>query len=405
MSQPMRILYVTPDISWPLSFGGDIRKWNLLQGLQQAGAVDALVFLRDGRQITPEAFAGCAHVVPMADAGMLPDEARRYQSTIGRGVLTLTRRWPYQYLGVDLPRLTRHLPQVVPLDAYDLVWFAGARRAVHVSPLVNCPTVLDGDDFEYVREWLLLRGEAWYGAKLWNYLNVAKLWAMERRFNRRFSAVVRCSAEDARRHAGLNVHVIANGTRIPARVERAPVGRLLFVGDLGYQPNRQGLEWFLSTIWPAVRLRVPEAGLDLVGRNESWIRSRAHGRDGIVVHGFAPELEPFYRAAAATIAPLQAGGGTRLKILESLAYAVPVVSTRLGAFGLDLPAGLGLSIANAPDAFAAACARFLAGKHEGVAAAEQGRAFMATHYDWSVIRDRVARMAESVGRQGRTPSD
>src|SRR5690606_21250576 len=127
VSRPMRILYVTPDISWPLSFGGDIRKWNLLQGLQQAGTVDALVFLREGRQIAPEAFAGCADVVPMADTGMLPEEARRYESTIGRGVLTLTRRWPYQYLGVDLPHLARRLSQAVRLDTYDLVWFAGAR--------------------------------------------------------------------------------------------------------------------------------------------------------------------------------------------------------------------------------------------------------------------------------------
>lgn len=390
----MRILYVTPDISWPLAFGGDIRKWNVLQGLTAAGETDALVFVRRGRHLHDAPFRQCRRVIAVDDDGMTEADRRRYQSTLGRGLLTLGRRWPYEYLGGDRPELLADLTRRVRFDTYDLVWFAGARRAIHLCPLVGCPTILDGDDFEYLREWLVLRAEPWYGAKIWNYLNVVKLWAIERSLSRRFSAVLRSSAEDARRHPDRNVFVVPNGTDVPGEVERAPERRLLFVGDLGYEPNRQGLEWFIRDAWPLVRRRVPDAQLDLAGRNEEWARSRHHGRDGIEVHGFVLDLKPYYRRAAASIAPLHAGGGTRLKILESLAHAVPVVSTHLGAFGLDIPADHGLVREDDVERFAAACVDVLTQPTND--AADRGRAFIAEHYDWRAIRELVGRTARRV---------
>jgi glycosyltransferase involved in cell wall biosynthesis len=401
----MRILYVSPDISWPLSFGGDIRKWNVLQGLLQAGETDALVLLRPGRRLSPEAFTGCGRILPVNDVAMTEREARMYGSTIGRGLLTLGRQLPYEYLGGSRPELRDELERLVPFESYDLVWFAGARRAIHVVPLTCGPTILDGDDFEYVREYLVLRSEPWYGAKVWNYVNVVKLWAMERAFHRRFSGVVRCSPDDARRHAAANVVVIPNGTVVPPETPWRPDRRLLFVGDLGYTPNRQGLEWFLESVWPAVRRAVPDAQLDLVGRNATWALTTAHGKNGVVVHGFVDDLAPFYRRAASSIAPLFAGGGTRLKILESLAYAVPVVSTRLGAFGIDVPPGHGLVLADTPVEFAARCAEFLMATEAPISPAKVGRDLVAARYDWQAIRSAVARaaiavVAETRGREG-----
>lgn len=401
----MRILYVTPDISWPLSFGGDIRKWNILQGLLEAGETDVVLFQREGRPHTPEAFAGCGRVMAVRDVPMDANESRLYQSTFGRGLLTLSRRRPYEYLGGARAELLQELKATVAFDAYDLVWFAGARRAVAVAPLTRSATILDGDDFEYVREWLLLRTEPWYGAKVWNYVNVAKLWAAERTFHRRFTAVVRCSAEDASRHPAANVIVIPNGTSIPPPTAWRPERRVLFVGDLGYGPNRQGLEWFLAAVWKKIRDHVPDAQLDLVGRNEAWARDAVHGRDGIVVHGFAADLAAFYGRAAVSVAPLHAGGGTRLKILESLAYGVPVVSTRLGAFGIDLPPDHGLAIADTPEDFASRCAAFLSATTAAVSPAHLGRDMIAARYDWKVIRALVSSAATSVVARSRRSLD
>ncbi len=400
---PPRILYVSLDIGWPLAFGGDIRKWNMLQGLQGAGLVDALVLRRPSRSIAAEAMAGCGQVFDVPEPEPSEADRRRYESTIGRGRLVLTRRLPLEYQGPDVKQLRARVAERVDFSVYDLVWFSKARHALALRGLVRGPIVLDGDDFEYVREWLLLRTSPWYGAKIWNYVNVAKLWACERRHHRRFTRVVRCSEPDAALHPAPNVVVIPNGTRVPDAVDRAPERRALFVGDLGYEPNRQGLEWLLRDVWPLVRTRVPDARLDLVGAHAFAALERANGTNGIVLHGFVPDLEPMYRTAAVSLVPLHAGGGTRLKILESLARAVPVVSTRIGAFGLPFGAEHGVDLADAAAPFAERCAAWLTAPDADGSRALAGRAIVAREYDWRAIRARVAALARETVLAGRGP--
>jgi glycosyltransferase involved in cell wall biosynthesis len=388
----MRILYVTPDVGWPLSFGGDIRKWHLLRGVRAAGDADVVVLRRPGRDVHPEAYAGGRVLHVDEDVRLTARDDARYASTPGRGRLTLSRAQPYEYLGGPDRDL---VAQLAARSIYDLVWFASTRMAVLFAAGVRAPTVVDGDDFAYVRESQVLRAEPWYGAKIWNYLNIAKLRRVELSLHRRVSCVLRCSAADAARHPASRVAIVPNGTTVPASIERTPGGRLVFIGDLGYLPNRYGLEWFLAHVWPAVRADVPNARLDVIGRHASDALQRRHGQDGIAVHGFVDNLAPYYRDASASIVPVHAGSGTRLKILESLAHAVPVVSTSLGAFGLDVSADAGLTTADAPDAFARACARAL--RHQSdVEPAMRGRALVAARYDWTVIEREVAGIVRRV---------
>jgi glycosyltransferase involved in cell wall biosynthesis len=388
----MRILYVTPDVGWPLSFGGDIRKWHLLRGVLAAGDADVVVLRRPGRVVHPEAYAGGRVIHVAEDVRLAPRDEARYASTLGRGWLTVSRAQPYEYLGGPARDL---VAQLAARSAYDLVWFANTRAAVLFASRVHTPTVVDGDDFAYVRERQVLHAEPWYGAKVWNYVNVAKLRRVELSLHRRVSCVLRCSAADAARHPASRVAVVPNGTTVPASIERTPAGRLVFVGDLGYLPNRYGLEWFLAHVWPAVRAEVPDARLDVIGRHASDALQRRHGQAGIAVHGFVDALAPCYRDASAGIVPVHAGSGTRLKILESLAHAVPVVSTSLGAFGLDISADAGLTIADAPDAFARACVCTI--RHQAdVEPAMRGRAVVAARYDWTAIEQVVAGIAQRV---------
>lgn len=253
--------------------------------------------------------------------------------------------------------------------------------------------MLDADDFGYVRDWQLLRHSPWYGAKVWNYVDVLKLWWHERRLHKLYSAVVRCSDEDRLRHPADNVVVIPNGTRIPPATNRSPDQRILFVGDIGYEPNRQGLEWFLLEVWPKIRSRVPAAALDIVGRKPPPDIVAANGKHGVCVHGFVEDLAKVYAQAACSVVPLLAGGGTRLKILESLAHETPVVATTLGAFGIPADASHGLVRADHPDTFADHCVACLSQPQLHTAPAAAGRQLVRDQYDWESIRRRVAELA------------
>lgn len=388
----LRVLYITGDIAWPPTHGSQVRRWHLLKGLQQAADTDAVVVAPEGREVAREPFVGCTRVVPFRAAHVTstPSGQRLYASAVGRGILTLGRSRPIRYQLVVEPQQVANFRQQIDLSAYDLVWLSNADIALAFDVTGAAITVVDSNDFDSLADWQLLRRSPWYGAKIWNYLDTAKLWWWERRFARRFSFVVRCSEADRDRQPLPNVIVIPNGSVIPSTIARRPSMRLIFVGELGYGPNTQGLEWFIRDVWPLIRARVPAAAFDIVGQNATdWVRSR-DGRDGITVHGFVNDLSPLYAAASAAIAPLFAGGGTRLKILDALAHEVPVVATRIGAFGLGLDDRHGLDFAEDAMSFAAHCIGALTEPQSARVRAAVGRSAVAARFDWQRIQGQVA---------------
>jgi glycosyltransferase involved in cell wall biosynthesis len=142
-------------------------------------------------------------------------------------------------------------------------------------------------------------------------------------------------------------------------VERIPVRprppdeplNLLFVGTASYAPYERGLAWFVRAALPCIRARTP-AVLDVVGDPPA----RPVAARGVRYVGRVPAVEPFYAASHAVVVPVFEGSGTRLKILEAMAYGRPVVSTRLGAEGLPVRAGEHFLQADRPEEFAAATA-------------------------------------------------
>jgi glycosyltransferase involved in cell wall biosynthesis len=156
--------------------------------------------------------------------------------------------------------------------------------------------------------------------------------------------------------------------------------RIAFVGSMDWQPNEDAILHFVETILPRLRDQRPQVNLTIVGRNPSpRVRSLADKDHRIAVTGQVPDVRPYIRSAAATIVPLRIGGGTRLKILESMAMGRPVVSTTIGAEGLNLTNGDGLIIADEPAAFAAATARLLADEEYATIMRRRAREVACVH--------------------------
>ena len=149
------------------------------------------------------------------------------------------------------------------------------------------------------------------------------------------------------------IAVVPNGvdTQYFAGAGDGKAGRdLVFVGSMDYPPNAEAAALFTGRIWPHVRKRFPEARLLIVGANPGpSVRALAEA-PGVQVTGTVPDTRPYYREALAAIVPLRSGGGTRLKILEAMAAGVPVISTPLGAEGLDVTPGKDILIAGPDDA-------------------------------------------------------
>lgn len=395
----MRLLFVTKELHWPPASGGQLRAWNTLHALRKCGEVDALVF-QAGETVPPQLFAGCRRVFRL-DGGWLGLSARRrrlYDSAGGRLLMAVGDRRPFRFMAPGGGRLREAFAGLVAREKYAAVWVVGADRAMALGWRDPRRTILDGDNYDSVIDYHLLRSTPWYGAKVANYIDVAKMAVWERQLPRWFARVVRCSEADRARVPARNVVVVPNGTAVVAAEGRAPGRSLLFVGPLGYEPNRVGMEWFVRHAWPLVRAQVPGAELHVAGGNPppTLLGQEAQG---VFAHGFVPDLAPLWRQAGLSVVPLLAGSGTRLKVLESLAYGVPCVCTSIGAFGLDLGEAEGVVRADRPEDFAAQCVRLLRDPQLQSALGRRGREVVTARYSWERVQEIIQGIVHEVVRE------
>lgn len=184
--------------------------------------------------------------------------------------------------------------------------------------------------------------------------------------------------------------VVPNGADLPREVSPRPrEGSMLFVGALDYPPNADALRWWSSDIGPRLPGRL--ARLTAVGRAPL---PELAGLEHIDLIGEVDDVAPYLHAAAVVVVPLREGGGSRLKILEAMAFGRPVVSTSKGMEGLDLRPGEDLLVADAPADFAEAVMHLE--RDAGLAArlCERGLAAAALH-DWKLLAADFGQMVES----------
>ena len=160
---------------------------------------------------------------------------------------------------------------------------------------------------------------------------------------------------------------------------------LVYAGSISYQPNFDAVAFFVREILPVLRRRRPRVKLFVTGRLEGVDRERLPVTDGLVFTGYLPDVRPTVARSWVSIAPLLAGGGTRIKILESLALGTPVVATTKGAEGLDLVAGRDILIANTPVDFATAVESVLENADLRNTLSLNGRQAVAVRYNWDDI--------------------
>ncbi|HYK42605.1 MAG TPA: glycosyltransferase family 4 protein [Thermoanaerobaculia bacterium] len=180
--------------------------------------------------------------------------------------------------------------------------------------------------------------------------------------------------------------VVPNGvdlTRYQPLPDRPATGALLFIGDLSWPPNAEGLRWFAKEVWPRVRASAPGTRVRVLGRGAPSDLARAAPEWEFLGEG--GDTRPEWARADAAIVPLRAGGGTRLKVLEAAACGVPVLSTRVGAEGLDLEPDREILLRDDPGGFAEASLTLLGSPQRRSSLARAAREKVERRYDWSRI--------------------
>jgi glycosyltransferase involved in cell wall biosynthesis len=187
-------------------------------------------------------------------------------------------------------------------------------------------------------------------------------------------------------HAAWSKHEDADGAGVvDVRPSPTRANRIVFVGSMDYHANIDGVVDFAREVWPAVHERHPQLVFTIVGRDPSAeVRELASIR-GIEVTGTVADVRPFYREAVASIVPLKVGGGSRLKILEAMAAGVAVVSTALGAEGLEVEHGGNILIADTNAELSDAITGVLENEALRRELCDAGRALVSSRYDWETL--------------------
>jgi glycosyltransferase involved in cell wall biosynthesis len=151
---------------------------------------------------------------------------------------------------------------------------------------------------------------------------------------------------------------------------------------MDYKPNVDAATWFAAEVWPRVRAEMPQAAFAIVGSSPTAEVQGLGGREGIVVTGRVPQVQPWLAAAAVAVAPLRIARGIQNKVLEAMAMARPVVASSAALEGISATPGEHLLVADAAEDMAGAVLGLLRDPERARALGASARARVTSHYDW-----------------------
>lgn len=226
-------------------------------------------------------------------------------------------------------------------------------------------------------------------------LNAKRCVKSEKKWTAHYDAVVCMSQNEIRlltETAGkLPPHfVIGNGADTEWLGEIGPdpdQNVVLFTGTMAFEPNAVGAQWLAREVWPLVLAEVPDAKLQLVGRNPGPEVASLDQLENVNVHASVPDMKPFFAGASICTLPMLEGGGTRLKLAEGMAAGRAIVATPNGATGVEVTDGEDVVVADGVERFAAELIRLLGDRDERLRLGTNARATCRRILDWKALGD------------------
>ncbi|MCZ6673422.1 MAG: glycosyltransferase family 4 protein [Verrucomicrobia bacterium] len=399
----MRILYITPVPPSPRHSGTGIRLFNTLHALASCGQVTLLTLASNRHQaLVEDCRPWCRDLVTVdADTELRGLYAPLRRTSVWEDCwAAISTLDPVRVRNRNASELAR-LARLLGVEAFDLVWISKGWVAGLLPFLDWRKVVVDLDDLEHRVQWRMLSVTPWYPTIMFKYVELWKHRLLERRLCRRAARVLVCSEGD-REILGYNkLRVLPNCVDIS---KGAPGGgpenpyRLLFVGNFKYPPNVDAALFFCELVLPQIRKVEPRAHVYIVGREPPEEIQALHNGFDVVVTGTVVEVTPYFEECGVVIVPLRVGGGTRVKILEAFANRKAVVSTSIGAEGLQVEDGIHLYLADDPANFASRCLTLMRDPSARRTLGEAGRRLVETRYNLSIFHQTICQVVSGVTR-------
>jgi len=394
------ILFLSPRWPWPLFDGGRIRIYETLRHL---AASHRVTLLAPVRAVDNNADRGpiprlCSEVFSSVRSDRLPAVATRLASGLVRGI-PLVQSF---FLDKQLAGTVRNLTSRRHFDIIHVEYPVMAAYLDAVDPASHPRLILSTHNIESIRFDRETRFSSWDSRRLLLVGDQLLFKSWEANAIRRFDGVTAVSELERQwieqNSPEAHVELVPNGVDAdyfdfsPPRQSHI----LTFIGSMDYPPNIDAVLWFSQEVLPALRAEQPDLRFRVVGSRPDARVMRLKQSPGIEITGQVPDIRPYLKDSLALVVPLRSGGGTRLKILQAMAAGSPVVSTTIGAEGLDVNPNLHFLKADTTEEWVAEIKRLAESGDIAHAIAKAGRQLVEDRYTWAKCLSGLDRLYERV---------
>lgn len=348
----MKILILSTKMPWPARDGGAIATLNMALGFAHKNCQVTLLTMNTGKHYFPET--------------QLPANLRNQISIRSVNVDTKIRplrlilnflfsRYPYNAQRFISKPFKAALEKCLAEHDFDIVQLEGPYLSYYIPSIKGkAKIVLRAHNQEH-RIWKLMSKQESNPLKRFYLKTLAmRIEELEKKILSEIDILIPISEADRKGFDQLGhilpVMVIPTGIDISNYPVNKDENRILlfFIGALDWGPNQEGLDWFFREVWPEIRLKWPGLTLDLAGRNPAYYFNSRNLPDNVRLEGEVEDAIEFFHHHSVMIVPLLTGSGIRIKILEAMAMGKTVISTRIGAGGLEAIHGEHLFLADTP---------------------------------------------------------
>lgn len=355
MNNKLNILFICNKSPWPPHEGGPIAMNNLIKGVLAAGHNVKVLAISSNKYYTnpadiPESYTNQTNIeLVYVDLGIKPIAA----------FLNLFTNNSYHIQRFTSNNFQDKLKEVLSMQNFDIVQI----EMLFMSPYIN--TIRESSSASIVLRAHNIEHLIWKRvASITNnplkraYINhlARTLENYEKETLNKFDGIIPISSKDEeffKKESNKPVRTISfgvNTNKIISTDSTKEEHALFHIGSMNWIPNEEGIKWFLDHVWPLVNHKLPNIKLYLAGREmPEWLKNL--NKKNVVIVGEVPDAYSFIQSKTISIAPLFSGSGIRIKIIESMALGKAVISTTIGAEGINYNNGENIMIADDVDSF------------------------------------------------------
>lgn len=396
----MNILFLSTENPYPPDGGHHLRTFNILKILASRHKIYFVGFAQDKSEFKyiPEIkkFCETVDIYKVRETGY-------NKAFFLLACKNLFSKQPLIAQRYFIPEVRKRIKQILVDGSIDLVHMDMLALGLYKGILKGTPVILTNHNVESLRIYRWMQIEKNLLIKCFLYYQYLKLRAFEQRICPEFDRCIVVSEYDRNYLKDLcgvdNFVVIPNGVDVRYfKPESGEVKRdhLVWVGGMTGPYNSDAVDFFLEKIWSLVKYKVPEATIDFAGGGPTQtLRKKALEDKTVHVLGFVPDIRPIVQGASVFVAPIRIGSGTKIKILNAMAQAKPVVATTTAAEGIDVTPEENILITDDPEEFAKKILYLLKNEEMRRKMGEKARELIVRKYSWDVISEDIYRTYEN----------